>query len=74
MARVVGVVVRMSKLQKVLAYLKTGQELTVAQSVDMFGYYRLSDGILKLKRRGFNITTELRTGKDTRYGVYRLEQ
>jgi len=64
----------MSKIQKVRQWLLIGKCLTVRDSVKMFGYYRLSAGISKLRKGGMNIETLRVPTKDgTTYAIYYME-
>ena len=68
----------MSHCQQVLAYLKTGRELTPIDALDRFGTFRLGARIYDLKARGHNISKRLvevptRHGSLARVAAYRLE-
>lgn len=66
----------MKKKYMVLAHLKSGKSITGMQAIDLFDYYRLSDGILKLREAGYKIETRMlknpKTG--TRYGEYHMTE
>lgn len=67
------------KTQKdlVLEHLERGWSITSLEAWDKYGISRLSDIILKLRREGYHIDTEMvdgrtKLGAETRYGTYRL--
>lgn len=56
-----------SKISKVRRWLEAGRSITPRLAQSRFKYWRLSDGIMKLKRLGLKIETELvRRGDCTR--------
>jgi len=64
-----------TKIQKVKAHLLTGRAITMLQSISWFDYYRLADGIYRLKNRGMDIETEMVvTLGGSRYARYRLKK
>lgn len=62
-----------TKISKVLVYLQAGYTITQREAIQFFDYYRLSDGIYKLRKRGWNIITEMVTEGDATFARYRLE-
>ena len=62
----------MTKIQKLRKHIASGKSITASQSVRMWGYHRLADGIWKL-RKDMNIKAEIRQGKDGHYAVYKLD-
>lgn len=52
---------------EVLKYMLDGNRITSMQAIEKFGATRLSDIIFKLRKRGYNIITHDRVGKN-RYG------
>lgn len=70
---------RRTKQSDVLKYLQTHKRgLTQAMATDMFHTDRLSDIILKLRRKGYDIITIQEEGKDpygkNTYGRYFLRK
>ena len=59
---------------KVLRYLHRHKTITPREALVDLGVYRLSDAVLKLRNRGWAITTTMRENPETgsKYGVYRL--
>lgn len=59
---------------KVLKHLKRHRTITPREALMDLNVYRLSDVILKLRRAGVNIITEMRSNPETgaKYGTYRL--
>jgi len=47
----------MKKIEQVLEHLQTHGSITPHDALIKYGYYRLSDGIWKLRNRGHNIVT-----------------
>lgn len=48
----------MSKKEKVKQYLLSGNSITGVEALRLFGLYRLSDAIFKLRNEGMKINTE----------------
>ena len=48
-----------TKLELLAFHLLEGKSITGLEAIKLFGYYRLSDGILKLRDRGWNIKTDM---------------
>lgn len=68
----------MTKIALTLEHLKTYGSITGKEAMELYGYYRLSDGIGVLRKRGHNIRTEMVDGKDRNgdkmsYGRYIYE-
>ena len=63
-----------TKTEKCLAYLKKAKKkgLTNRQSVQKWDLYRLSGVIYNLRKRGYNITTEVVHEGGSEHAVYRL--
>ena len=51
----------------VLNHLKSGKSITQKEAIDLFGAYRLSDIIYRLRQQGYDISCEIKYGKN-RYG------
>lgn len=63
-----------SQEKKILTHLKSGRRITPLQALSLFDCLRLGARIHRLRKQGYNITTEsilTRTGK--RVAGYRLE-
>ena len=68
----------MTHCEQVLAYLKTGRDITPLEALDNFGCLRLGARIFDLKARGHNISRRMievptRHGALARVACYRLE-
>jgi hypothetical protein len=61
----------MSKSDDVLKHLKK-RSITSWDAITLYRATRLADIIFMLRKRGFNITTELVKKGATKYAVYRL--
>lgn len=62
----------MSKIELVLKHLQTNKTITPLEAMNKYHYYRLSDGIWKLRARGFNIVTHKETFGEDEYAKYEL--
>lgn len=62
----------MTKIEWVQHRLKTAGYITGLQAINEGNYYRLSDGILKLRKRGWQIATENVHTKTSQFGRYWL--
>ena len=63
----------MSKIGKLRKHLESGKTVTGLQAINWWEYYRLSDGIYKLRNKGLAIEcNEIRKPDGTTYGRYRL--
>lgn len=65
--------------QEILAYLQSGNSISQAQAIDLFGCYRLGARIFDLRKKGHDITTENvtkknRHGKPVTFAVYKLAE
>ena len=58
-----------TQLQQVLDHLKHGETISQAEAIDLFGCYRLSAVILKLRDAGYDIVTH-RERNSKRTGTY----
>lgn len=58
-----------SQAGNIQKYLEEGNSITSAEAYEKFGCTRLSGRIFELRKRGFNIITEMVEGR-TRYGNY----
>lgn len=57
-----------SKKSKILHHLQTrSRGITGLEALNLYGLYRLSDTILKLRREGYNIITSIEEEED-KYG------
>ena len=59
------------KIELVLMHLKQ-MPITAREAVINYNYYRLADGIHKLRKRGYNIRTETIPSGSTRFAKYHL--
>jgi hypothetical protein len=67
----------MKQEERLLQYLESGKTINPLQSWQELGIYRLSDVVLRLKRKGHDIITERkgcknRFGEKCNFGEYRL--
>lgn len=67
----------MNKTKLILRWMQQGRGITSAIAFEQFGTTRLSGIIYNLKKKGFDIHTEMVNGKDrygnpVRYAVYTL--
>lgn len=53
-----------TKLSQVLKHLQTCRSITQKEAIDLYGAYRLSDIIHRLRRTGYEITTITESKKD----------
>lgn len=63
---------KMKKIEQVLNHLQTHGSITPKDAYIQYGYYRLSDGIWKLRNRGYNIITQEECHGDDKYARYVL--
>lgn len=61
----------MKKIKLIEEHLLSGQAITGLTALRAFGYYRLSDGILKLRKK-YDIQTDMIKNGKTRYASYKL--
>ena len=65
----------LTKKQKVLNHLKSGRTISGLEALNLYGYYRLSDGIFKLREEGHDIRTfRMPTPDGSTYAKYKLYQ
>ena len=67
---------KQTKIDKVKQHLLTVGSITGKDAWLMYGYYRLSDGILKIRRRNPNltITTRMHEAGGETFAVYEIEK
>ena len=66
---------RQTKINLLLHWLKAGHSISNKESVEQWNYYRLADGIFKLRGRGFNIsTTMVSIGTDVTFARYQIKK
>lgn len=63
-----------SKNALVLKHLQSGRPLTSWEAIQLYRHTRLAAYIEDLKKRGYEIETELIPKGRTRYAVYRLKK
>ena len=67
--------VQESQEEQVLQHLLSGQSITPIEALDLYGSFRLSSIIFRLRGRGYDIHTEMVTiRKGTRVARYTLNQ
>ena len=64
---------KVTKTDKVLKHLQTYKVITSWDAIAHYRATRLSAIIFNLRKRGYNITTEMIYDKGGSYAVYRLE-
>ncbi len=64
----------MTAQEKILRHIQCGGKLTQLQALNMFDNFRLSDAIFKLKKKGYDIKTQMiRTKTNKRIAQYFME-
>lgn len=58
---------RLTQYDRVLDHLKKNKKLSQKQAINLYGAYRLSAIIYTLRKDGYNITTNFKSGKN-RFG------
>jgi hypothetical protein len=59
--------------RRILAHLLRGRRITNSESMLVYGIYRLSDCVLKIRRAGYDVVTDVRTDEVGRkYASYSL--
>lgn len=61
------------KIDQVLQHLKTYGSITPLEALNRYHYYRLSDGIMKLRKRGYKIETKEEYHGEDKYARYELD-
>lgn len=69
-------IAKQTKISKVLEHLESGKTITPIEALDEYGSFRLSDIILKLRRRGYDIRTDMVKYRPTqsRFAMYTLNK
>lgn len=57
----------LTQYDRVLDHLKKNKKLSQKQAINLYGAYRLSDIIYRMRKAGLNITTNFKSGKN-RFG------
>lgn len=63
---------KQSQKKRILEYLQAGNKITPIEALNLFGCFRLSDIIFRLKAEGHNIHTEIVRVGDKHFGRYTL--
>ena len=58
---------RLTQYDRVLDHLKKNKKLSQKQAINLYGAYRLSAIIYNLRKDGYNISTNFKSGKN-RFG------
>ena len=58
---------KLTQYDRVLDHLQRNGKLSQKQAIRLFGAYRLSDIIYRMRRDGYNISTNFKSGKN-RFG------
>jgi hypothetical protein len=66
-----------TQCDRIIRHLKDHGSITSVEAIGEYGILRLASRIADLKGQGYNIVSEMQTGKNrygeiTRYSVYRL--
>ena len=61
-----------TKINKVKNWLLSGKAISQRDAIEYFDYYRLSDAIYKLKKRGMDIETKIIHENGIQYARYKL--
>lgn len=61
-----------SQNQKILTWLRLGHSITPIDALKMFGCFRLSGRIHKLKSKGYDIKTNMIEMNDKKFAEYTL--
>jgi hypothetical protein len=69
---------KLTQCDRVLQHLKDFGSITSIEAITDYGILRLASRINDLRKQGFNITSEIGTGKNryneaTHFSIYRLE-
>lgn len=63
-----------NQCRKILAHLKDGNTITPNEAMLVYHVSRLSDVIMKLRRKGYSISTTMKEdGVGGKYGSYKLD-
>ena len=64
-------VLKPSKTQKVLHHLKSGKSISPLEALGLYGSFRLAAVVHSLKKRGYDIITDIKTDMNgSRYAQY----
>ncbi|MBQ7798084.1 MAG: DNA-binding protein [Clostridia bacterium] len=69
---------KLTQYDRVLQHLQNNKKLSQKQAINLYGAYRLSDIIYRMRKAGYKISTNFKSGKN-RFGdsvswaEYRLE-
>jgi hypothetical protein len=62
-----------TKIDLVKKHLIKYGSISPREAIEKYNYYRLADGIMKLKRRGMDIESEMIYLKNSRYALYKFK-
>ena len=70
--------IKLSQCDKIIRHLQDHGSITTLEAINEYGILRLASRVNDLKRRGYNIVGETKTGRNrynekTSFKVYRLE-
>lgn len=68
----------MNQCQRIIRHMEDYGSITAAVAMNDYGIYRLAARIADLRGQGYNISSEIQTGKNrygeaTHFSVYKLE-
>ena len=69
--------VKMTQCEKIIRHLRDNGSISSLEAINEYGILRLASRVNDLKRRGYNIVGEIKTGRNrygekTNFKVYRL--
>ena len=69
--------VKMTQCEKIIRHLRDHGSISSLEAINEYGILRLASRVNDLKRRGYNIVGEIKTGRNrygekTNFKVYRL--
>jgi len=62
-----------SQEKRILHYLQQGFNISAMEALQMFGCFRLSDRIFRLRNKGFNIEMTMVQRGNKKWGEYKLK-
>ena len=69
--------IKMTQCEKIIRHLRDHGSISSLEAINEYGILRLASRVSDLKRRGYNIVGEIKTGRNrygekTNFKVYRL--
>ena len=71
--------IKMTQCEKIIRHLRDHGSISSLEAINEYGILRLASRVNDLKRRGYNIVGEIKTGRNrygekTNFKVYKLEE